>query len=67
MLATGEPLTPVSSPDVNECLANPCGQECVNMYGSYQCYCNQGYHLREDGHTCEGAGLDKAETERTKC
>ncbi|TNN50034.1 Fibulin-2 [Liparis tanakae] len=39
--------------DVNECLAGPCGQECANIYGSYQCYCRQGYHLQEDGHTCE--------------
>ena len=40
--------------DVNECLTNPCSQECANLYGSYQCYCLQGYHLREDGHSCEG-------------
>lgn len=39
---------------MNECLASPCNQECANIYGSYQCYCRQGYHLREDGHTCEG-------------
>lgn len=39
--------------DVNECLSNPCSQECANIYGSYQCYCRQGYYLREDGHTCD--------------
>lgn len=42
------------SPDVNECLASPCSQECANIYGSYQCYCRQGYFLRQDGHTCDG-------------
>ncbi|KAI4885507.1 hypothetical protein NFI96_005275 [Prochilodus magdalenae] len=39
--------------DVNECLSNPCSQECANVYGSFQCYCKQGYYLREDGLTCE--------------
>lgn len=43
-----------SSPDVNECLASPCSQECANIFGSYQCYCRTGYKLKEDGHTCDG-------------
>lgn len=42
--------------DVNECEANPCSQECANVYGSYQCYCRRGYQLSDlDGVTCEGA------------
>lgn len=42
-------------PDVNECEANPCSQECANVYGSYQCYCRRGYQLSDlDGVTCEG-------------
>ena len=40
--------------DLNECDSSPCGQECANIYGSYQCYCRQGFYLKEDGHTCEG-------------
>ncbi len=40
--------------DVNECDKKPCSQECANIYGSYQCYCRQGYFLKEDGRTCEG-------------
>lgn len=41
--------------DVNECEANPCSQECSNVYGSYQCYCRRGYQLSDmDGITCEG-------------
>lgn len=40
--------------DINECDKNPCSQECANIYGSYQCYCRQGYYLKEDGHSCEG-------------
>ncbi|KAB0392131.1 hypothetical protein E2I00_016155 [Balaenoptera physalus] len=49
---------------VNECEAQRCSQECANIYGSYQCYCRQGYQLAEDGHTCtdidecaQGAGI----------
>lgn len=40
--------------DVNECETRRCSQECTNTYGSYQCYCRQGYQLAEDGHTCTG-------------
>lgn len=40
--------------DVNECDNKPCSQECANVYGSYQCYCRQGYQLAEDGHACKG-------------
>lgn len=44
--------------DVNECEANPCSQECANVYGSYQCYCRRGYQLSDiDGITCEGTGF----------
>lgn len=43
--------------DVNECDNNPCSQECANIYGSYQCYCRQGYQLAEDGHSCKGNPL----------
>uniref|UniRef100_A0A8B9HWK4 EGF-like domain-containing protein n=1 Tax=Astyanax mexicanus TaxID=7994 RepID=A0A8B9HWK4_ASTMX len=39
--------------NVNECLNKPCSQECANVYGSFQCYCKQGYYLREDGLTCD--------------
>lgn len=39
---------------MNECEAQRCSQECTNIYGSYQCYCRQGYQLAEDGHTCTG-------------
>uniref|UniRef100_A0A4W5KWJ7 EGF-like domain-containing protein n=1 Tax=Hucho hucho TaxID=62062 RepID=A0A4W5KWJ7_9TELE len=42
-----------SPSDLNECDSSPCGQECANIYGSYQCYCRQGFYLKEDGHTCE--------------
>lgn len=40
--------------DVNECDTSPCSQECANVYGSYQCYCRQGFQLAEDGHSCKG-------------
>lgn len=51
----GQRVTPGTLPaDVNECEAQRCSQECANIYGSYQCYCRQGYQLAEDGHTCTG-------------
>ena len=40
--------------DVNECLSSPCGQTCTNTAGSYQCSCNDGYELDDDGRTCNG-------------
>lgn len=41
--------------DVDECLARPCSQNCVNFFGSYQCNCHPGYQLSDtDGITCEG-------------
>ncbi|VTJ88861.1 Hypothetical predicted protein [Marmota monax] len=61
LLASGSPLAPKTltacpcrPADVNECEAGRCSQECANIYGSYQCYCRQGYQLAEDGHTCTG-------------
>ena len=40
--------------DVNECLVNRggCEHQCLNTLGSYQCKCNAGYSLQEDGHNC---------------
>ena len=28
--------------------------QCVNMMGSYKCFCNPGFRLSEDGHVCVG-------------
>ena len=41
--------------DVNECEteANNCDQLCENTVGSFQCGCNEGYFLNNDGKTCE--------------
>ncbi|XP_029018058.1 nephronectin isoform X1 [Betta splendens] len=40
--------------DVNECglPARPCSQRCMNTHGSYRCYCEAGFALGADGHTC---------------
>ena len=42
--------------DVNECSLgiDQCNQNCVNTPGSYQCYCNAGYHLMSEEKTCAG-------------
>ena len=42
--------------DINECSegTSGCAQVCTNTIGSYNCSCNQGYHLEIDGQTCNG-------------
>ena len=42
--------------DVNECLTGNggCTHNCNNTVGSYQCYCEDGYKLNSDDHTCDG-------------
>ncbi|KPP59687.1 hypothetical protein Z043_122370 [Scleropages formosus] len=39
------------SPDLNECglKPRPCKHRCMNTYGSYKCYCLNGYMLLPDG------------------
>ncbi|OXB68578.1 hypothetical protein ASZ78_014357 [Callipepla squamata] len=43
-------------PDLNECglKPRPCKHRCMNTYGSYKCYCLNGYMLMPDG-TCSSA------------
>lgn len=40
--------------DIDECLAESSGCEhyCVNMLGTYQCFCRQGFRLAQDRHSC---------------
>ena len=42
--------------DVDECESDNggCGQMCVNSQGSYQCSCEDGYHLANNNHFCLG-------------
>lgn len=43
--------------DINECARADqlrCQQICFNTIGSYNCSCEDGYLLQEDGLTCEG-------------
>ena len=42
--------------DINECDEENgnCSQFCNNTIGSYQCYCEDGYTLDSDEHTCNG-------------
>ncbi|KFP30780.1 Nephronectin, partial [Colius striatus] len=44
------------SRDLNECglKPRPCKHRCMNTYGSYKCYCLNGYMLMPDG-TCSNA------------
>ncbi|XP_026886620.2 protein HEG isoform X2 [Electrophorus electricus] len=49
-------LKSTPSPDVDECVSNPCPQDsvCVNTRGSFNCECALGYDL-EDGRSCTQA------------
>ena len=42
--------------DINECQTDNggCTQTCDNTGGSYQCFCQLGYELTSDNHTCVG-------------
>ena len=42
--------------DINECMADNggCTQTCINIPGSYQCSCMNGYQLANDSRTCTG-------------
>ncbi|XP_076192967.1 nephronectin isoform X1 [Aptenodytes patagonicus] len=46
----------IASRDLNECglKPRPCKHRCMNTYGSYKCYCLNGYMLMPDG-TCSSA------------
>ncbi|XP_063775331.1 nephronectin isoform X2 [Pseudophryne corroboree] len=56
------PATVYPPGDLNECglKPRPCKYRCMNTYGSYKCYCLNGYMLMADGscsnaHTCSMA------------
>jgi hypothetical protein len=42
--------------EINECQERSalCEQICINTNGSYDCQCNDGYTLNNDGLTCSG-------------
>lgn len=42
--------------EINECAAtsSPCEHTCTNTVGSFQCSCNDGYLLDDDGRSCDG-------------
>ena len=42
--------------DINECANNGggCEHNCVNLLGSYECSCREGYSLAVDGFSCNG-------------
>lgn len=49
-------LTPCHLPsaDLDECSEGNggCQQTCVNMMGSYECFCREGFFLSDNQHTC---------------
>ena len=47
----------ISCSDVDECLSSDrggCEQSCINLQGSYECSCQQGYVLERNGSNCNG-------------
>ena len=48
------PHQPLSCTDVDECAEGNggCQQSCVNMMGSYECRCWEGFFLSDNQHTC---------------
>ena len=42
--------------DDNECLVDNggCDYECVNLEGSFECHCSDGYRLSSNGFNCVG-------------
>lgn len=41
--------------DIDECLAETeCQEICINIPGSYNCSCREGYGLNSDGYSCSG-------------
>ena len=42
--------------DIDECTEDidGCAQICLNVAGSYSCYCGSGYRLASDHHGCNG-------------
>ncbi|XP_075705871.1 nephronectin isoform X6 [Rhinoderma darwinii] len=54
--AVDNPTTELPPRDQNECglKPRPCKYRCMNTYGSYKCYCLNGYMMMPDG-TCSNA------------
>ena len=52
----GSTMITICFVDVNECLVKNggCEHNCTNLIGSYNCICNEGFELNQDGHTCNG-------------
>lgn len=53
----GEPCSPprcLPFADLDECSEGNggCQQTCVNMMGSYECFCREGFFLSDNQHTC---------------
>ena len=48
--------TPCSITDNDECSngESMCTGTCTNIPGGYECTCDMGYELADDGYTCEG-------------
>ena len=42
--------------DIDQCLVNNggCEQVCINLVPDFQCDCNVGYTLNNDGYSCRG-------------
>ena len=48
-----------SPSDIDECAEQPnyCSDGCTNTDGSFECTCNEGYMVNDDGRTCKCGGI----------
>lgn len=50
-----------SHTDIDECSGhNECEQQCRNLPGTFECTCEEGYFLQQDGSQCAGTCVDKS-------
>ncbi|KAM6313249.1 nephronectin [Aegotheles albertisi] len=59
----------IASRDLNECglKPRPCKHRCMNTYGSYKCYCLNGYMAMPDGMCSSMARLDALSCSMANC
>ena len=52
--------------DINECAdTSICDHNCVNTNGSFNCICNEGYTLIDNGRMC--TDVDECSTDLNRC
>lgn len=55
--------------DIDECAETPglCQQQCHNVWGSYRCSCERGFHLHSDNRSCIDVDECQVHKDRRLC